>query len=355
MRWIALALLLAAGIQGAASAAPSPRVRTLAKASGPIVAFAQDGPRFAWLEAGRRGRCNQIHVRDGSRKIRPLPSTSSRNRTCRWRRLWRTKLALAGDRVLWTLQSSGAAEVDRVLTTSPQDRRERELEALAHTKAGVGEWLGGLTGDRTMLAYTKVTIAGPDCQTAPCPVRISGGETVRIVKGKRRSVPNTKGGIEIAAGSGHFVLLPPTKTSQNGGRPFAGPGTAISVRENVSGKMIGVLSPPGLVSELALSGTTAVALTADGGRRAIELYNLKTLRFVGDSVVPFPARDVSISTSGMIVYRVNSQIWSIDPSGRRRLLVKAPTTPIGLSIEGNRVAWAENESGVGRIRTLDLR
>jgi hypothetical protein len=38
-----------------------------------------------------------------------------------------------------------------------------------------------------------------------------------------------------------------------------------------------------------------------------------------------------------------------------RVLWKTTGTPIGLSIEGNRIGWAENVKGHGRIVTLTVR
>ena len=46
-------------------------------------------------------------------------------------------------------------------------------------------------------------------------------------------------------------------------------------------------------------------------------------------------------------------IWLFRPHGLVRLAV-AQVTPVGLSIEGRRVAWAENLNGRGRIRAVTL-
>jgi hypothetical protein len=55
----------------------------------------------------------------------------------------------------------------------------------------------------------------------------------------------------------------------------------------------------------------------------------------------------------LIVFHVGRSIRSVDvTSNRVRTLARAASTPIGLSVEGDRVAWAENVKGRGRIRDL---
>jgi hypothetical protein len=64
------------------------------------------------------------------------------------------------------------------------------------------------------------------------------------------------------------------------------------------------------------------------------------------------AADVSAGSGG-IVFRVGRSIYVL--SGRTpKLLARAPGTPVGLSIEGRRVAWAVNPKGHGRIVALTL-
>jgi hypothetical protein len=354
---LALVLLVVAAAQGA-SAAPAPGLepKTLVTAQGRIVALAQDGAGIAWLEYGREGRCNRIHVRFGNRE-RLLPAPGAGSETCRWRRLARAGLALGGERVLWTLHQPGSFERDVLFSAGLSDPRERRLETVGHSSKGVGSWLGGIDGDRGTLAYSTVKIDyvdESDCRRGgDCAMRITGGSTRRVVKGGTREIPGAEGAMAMAVGAGRVALVRPTRTS-GGGRPFAGPGVPIRILDGVTGRKEGSLHSPVQVKELALSPKWAVALTAGSGRRSIELYNLRTERFLGDSVVDRRASDVSVSANKMIVYRIDRRIMSLDPKGRRRLLTTTPTTPFGLSIEDRRVIWAENSGGTGRIRSLTL-
>jgi hypothetical protein len=354
---VALVLLVVAAAQGASAApAPAPKPRTLVTTQGRTLALAQDGAGIAWLEYGRQGRCHRIHVRFGNRE-RLLPARAG-STTCRWQRaLARARLALAGQRVLWTLHQPGTVERDFVFSASLADPRERRLAAPSHGKDGVGTWLGDIGGDRATLAYSTVNISHvdeSDCRRGgDCAVRLTGGATWRVIRNGIREIPEAGGAMAMAVGSGRIALVAPTRTSEDG-RPFAGPGEPIKIRNGVTGRMEGVLHSPTQVKELALSPEWAVALTSGNRRKAIELYNLDNERFIGDSVVGPKASDVSVSTNRMVVYRIDRQIFSLDPDGNRRPLITAPTTPLGLSIEDRRVIWAENSGGTGRIRALTL-
>ena len=103
------------------------------------------------------------------------------------------------------------------------------------------------------------------------------------------------------------------------------------------------------VRALAISSNTVAVLTD----RAIELYTISgKLRGV-DRVPARTAAEIVISNAG-VVYHVGRSI-RLAGGGE---LARAASVPIGLSVEGRRVAWAENVriGGElrGRVRTLQL-
>jgi hypothetical protein len=58
-------------------------------------------------------------------------------------------------------------------------------------------------------------------------------------------------------------------------------------------------------------------------------------------------------TDTLAVFRVGRSIRAVELASRRvRTVIKAAATPVGLSIEGTRVAWAENLKHGARIRAL---
>ena len=58
---------------------------------------------------------------------------------------------------------------------------------------------------------------------------------------------------------------------------------------------------------------------------------------------------------GNIVYHVGTSVRTIDiATGLARTLLRAAAEPVGLSLEGRRLAWAENLKSSARIRVLYL-
>jgi hypothetical protein len=76
---------------------------------------------------------------------------------------------------------------------------------------------------------------------------------------------------------------------------------------------------------------------------------------LGSIHVP-PATTPAISAGDhAIVFRVGRSIRALDVKTKRvRTIATAAATPIGLSIAGRRVAWAENFAGRARIRAIVL-
>jgi hypothetical protein len=61
------------------------------------------------------------------------------------------------------------------------------------------------------------------------------------------------------------------------------------------------------------------------------------------------------ATDQIAVFHVGNSIRGVAPGAAKvRSLARAAATPIGLSIEGRRVAWAENLKSTARIRALTL-
>ena len=72
--------------------------------------------------------------------------------------------------------------------------------------------------------------------------------------------------------------------------------------------------------------------------------------------VPVPSSADDLSMAGRrIVFRTGRGIWLLDTRTKRTSrLATAAALPVGLSIEGRRVAWAENLRSRARIRAVFL-
>jgi hypothetical protein len=68
--------------------------------------------------------------------------------------------------------------------------------------------------------------------------------------------------------------------------------------------------------------------------------------------VSHDAQDIDVAGS-TVVYRVGNDIWRL-ASHRALLVAHASAPPIGLSIDGGRIAWAENvgASRAGRNQSV---
>jgi hypothetical protein len=94
-------------------------------------------------------------------------------------------------------------------------------------------------------------------------------------------------------------------------------------------------------------------LVSRGSSSWIELYDARTGRRVASLQVPRSAQELDVATSGAIVFRVKSEIRVLTRQGSH--VVARSKAPIGLSIEGRRIAWAENLGAHSRIRAVELR
>jgi hypothetical protein len=343
VRWaLPLALLTlgvpAAGAAGAASTAPE----TLAVAAGPIAAFAQDGNRVAWFRWMHGRTCNaSIFVRtvSGNGTSR-LPSTGS---TCRFPgERFPVRLALSGSRAAWTLTAAGNITEQYLFSASLGAPRERQVAVLYHLTDSTGSWLTGLAGDRGTIAFSVVNTRYTDESASQLEI---GG----VLGGLSRApieVPAAK-----VALSGWLAATARATGTDRGGLPVAGPHTRVELWNLRTRERLGWFAPTGTVRALAYSSPWIVAFVGDGQERRLLVRHTPS----GLSSSTNVARDASNLTASAdtAVYREGRTLVAVDLRTRtRRVLHRAAATPVGLSIEGRRVAWAENVGGRGRIRAL---
>jgi Tol biopolymer transport system component len=147
-----------------------------------------------------------------------------------------------------------------------------------------------------------------------------------------------------ADGSGvRRVTTPPRRTSR------------VSVRRAVSGKLLTRFPVSGDVEALALSRSRVAVLVHPTRGHRIEIRGARNGRLAKAVSVPRSTGGMSIA-GRTLVFSVGRTIHLLDAAtGRMSPIAKAASTPIGLSIEGKRVAWAENlRSGRARIRAVIL-
>lgn len=126
------------------------------------------------------------------------------------------------------------------------------------------------------------------------------------------------------------------------------PQTPIVIRSR-TGRLLGRIDPDGEVASLAVSrGITAALIRGVNWR--LEIYSPRR-RAVG---LGKRKEAASLAASGhRLVVRIGQRIFLVDPrSGRLALIARARSAPIGLSIVGRRIAWAENVGRTARVRSV---
>jgi hypothetical protein len=128
------------------------------------------------------------------------------------------------------------------------------------------------------------------------------------------------------------------------------PQTPIVVRSRTGGTLLRI-DPTGEVVSLAVSRNVTAALVRGESRR-VELY-APTRRSVN---LGRTKSAVTIAASGRrLVVGIGRRIFLFDTrSGRLVPIARASSTPVGLSIAGPRLAWAEDIGRHARVRGLTL-
>jgi hypothetical protein len=342
------ALVIAAGVAGGdAVAAP---VTLAAPAQGRIISFAQDGRRIAWI-----GYRERVHVKTiatgrsvvvGSARTQAPGGgaggfpTGFRNHL----------LALAGKQALWTVQGGGNCIETSVRAATLGEEKPPAVVSSMTFCSVEGSVTTATVGDAATLAFTTVSFEFDQVITCS---RVSSGRTARVVGASAVTVPGSVPAVQLAVSAGRVAVVPADETCTSPLLAPAPDGT-VEIRAAIDGALLAAFSPAGTVRALALSGPRAVVLVeaADGSKR-VERYDAVTGALLGATRVSSGvAPDLDIAGE-WIVYRTGRAIRLIDAvTGAKQLLFIAPVTPSGLSIESRRVAWAENRSGHGRVRSV---
>lgn len=326
-----------------------------------IAAFAQDGQDIAWVGSHPTG-CNTVHLQSLQFPVGyDLPSQNTQNVTCHftWSKRQPVELALAGGHALWSLPQDSPLSLDYLLGAGleQEERTERRFLEVTHNARGVGQWLGGVAGRGDTLAYAVTSVdwddeAGCLAGTGPCTLTKTGGG-VFVVRGRLpKQVPHTHAAVEIATAGGDIAYVP-TGRLQKDGRPRPTADVPIAIVDAVSGQHVASVVPQGVPLAIAMSSQVLATLERTPIGLRLAWYDATTGHARGS--IPVPKRTSAWLTASdqLIVFRVGRSIRGVSvASHRSRLLTTAAATPIGLSLDGGRLAWAEDLKGGSRIRAI---
>jgi hypothetical protein len=317
---------------GGSGAATRPVPKLVLALPTPIQAFAADGSRLAWIRKTSSGCA--VYVRAGGRMS---SSPVTKREFCPSGETDR-RLALAGQRTLWSLSTAGRNNQTLVETalTGAQARTVRQLEV---NPAVHGDSVTGVAADGSTLVYgvdSFTCIEQPDSTVdcAPAETDVSGAWLV----GPTGEVRVQTAPVSAVAVAGRLVALVPT--------PVQGVPRTVEVRRlpSVVVKRVAVAR-----RILAVAMSSQVLVVESVG---LNLFQPRTGRPLGR--VSVPSGSLAVSGNAVVVTR-SKTIRLVDVRTKRvSVLARRKLPPIGVTIEGRRVLWAENSRRGGRIYSLAL-
>ena len=302
---------------------------TLALILGPVSQFAQSRRYLAWLTPPNQNCITQLTLLD--------PGTGRRwsargvaNEGCAT-----DAMALAGRRAYW---QGGIYSSDGI---------DEELQSEALGDKGSRFLDDESVGVSNPAAIVPVSSDGSSVYAAtgtPGPIRRWVGLRSHPVTGKL-SHPTALG-----AGGGRFAVAVLTRGK---------PAEASVLLKSHSGSSLGRFEAGGRVTALAVSASTLAALVRNrsGARIEIFLPHPRTVVLPRPPSTDFtPGSSPRLSASGStIIYHVGKAIYALNgQQGAPHVIGHAASWPIGLSIVGRRVAWAESGRHASRIRAINL-
>ncbi len=344
---VGAALLLVTTPAAGVPSASRPVPRTLVTESGRIHAFAQDSGAVAWI-----GHEYAVHVRRLSAKRGSVVGNANDGYT---HMPW--PLALAGTQALWTSYDAGNFIYTHVHTASPTLRDRKVFDLSFMPGPADGSWLGGVAGDGSTLVFGSI-LQRCDVEWNCRRLDVEGG--IKRVTTGTADVAGLPSPFLLATSAGRIALVP-AKTPRffpDIGPPRAAEYAPVQVYD-LAGHLLSSFTPDGTPRAIALAWPRlALLFEFVDGRRQIELRDARTGGYwdVGGEAsmtrVPPTVNRVAVGTPGA-VYAIGNAVYLLRGQ-KPQLVARAGGTPIGLSIEGRRIAWAENVHGKGRIRTLTV-
>lgn len=328
---VAGSLVVVPGGAGAPTAAPI----TLVETDAPIYEFAQDGGRIAWSARVPGGPPFAAHAAvyvraaAGGRvaRLTPQPELGSIY-----------DFALAGGRAVWSAGYDTMSTWTIVGTAAIDDRRTRRpAGGQFRLKACDGQWVSTVVGDGRRLFYS--VLESEEGEDYEC---VDGvGHVARVVGGRGQKLPGVAGARLLALAGTTLALV-------RGERE-------VDVRNADTGRLETSLRFAGEPRAIALGANYVAAIVRRGNSPRLEVHDLTTGELRG--AVPLRGDwGHALSAAGdSVVYSIGLAIHVLDVTTFQSTRVALTAAePIGLSIEGRRIAWAENARGRAWIKALTL-
>jgi hypothetical protein len=307
-----------------------------------VTAFAQDRGKIAWWTGGP---CQALHIRTvATGPETRIPPAGN----CAYSALDQapeiSMMAFAGDQALWSARTQGNFTYEHLQTASLSDPTIRSLGG--EITDNFGDVLRGMVGDGTTLGYMGHTVSESEEEPEPS----VSGWAGRVVVGTRTiDHPRGLGGFEVAV-SGRLAANLSVTGRDNYGSLLSDASTPVEVRDIDTGKLLGRFKHGGQARAIALAPELVAILIRENGSTRIETYSFDGQR-LAETNVPADVTKLALSRDTVVFFSGSTIDVLNARSGRMAAVAKPKGVPIGLSIEGSRIAWAEDN---GRIVAIDL-
>ena len=238
------------------------------------------------------------------------------------------------------------------------------VEGLSNDYSQAGDFLIDVVGDGPTLAYATLFVEPNDWDACfpgysprekTCEFRVSKGTVKRVAGNKAVSIPGAPPSMAIAASSGRLAIVP---ADLRWGHEFhARVNGPVEIRDANTGRLSRRIQPRGEVEAVALSEAVVAVLVRQGPTLRLEVYDVRT--GTRRSSVPVGAKaGPDLDAAGTVAVYSDQKAIRVLQAGKQTtsLVAIATSEPFDLSIEGSRIAWAENlnEGREGRIQAIEL-
>ena len=346
-------LVLLVGAPAAGTSATKTTVKVLVRTKTPIAAFAQNGGSVAWGVERAKGCKAALHIRllaTGRERVVYAPR-------CYDYPFYEPQLVgFAGGRALWLAGDvvSHWGDDTYLLAAGAGATRAHRL-AYVPQQFGGGEWVTAIVSDATTLAYGFVN-SGCNENEGTCDSYPITGTVFTLAGTTRKAVPQSGPPLDLAIAGNRIALLPARQSGTQADQWSVPPADdPLVVRNLATGSLVAAIPPVGgSFHEVSLSGNTVAAFVKRPDGLHVERYNASSGQLVDSTLVPANSSDLSLA-GVRAVFRSGRKIELIAAGSTTvATIAVASATPIALSVSGNRVAWAENRGGGGRIVAVVL-
>ena len=145
----------------------------------------------------------------------------------------------------------------------------------------------------------------------------------------------------------------PSSSTDARGLPVAAADLPVELVDVRTGDRIARVSPEGTPVAITLAPHVLVMLERTVAGLKLAWYSATTGTGIGSVDVP-PSTVPELSANDQIVvFRIARFLHVLTlATSHSRTVAETAGTPVGVSLEGSRLAWAENVKGRGRIRAL---